>query len=146
MGRPDRLSSPGPVTCSSSGVRLVGERMEPRFVAHRHRQAGRRSGRDRRPLYLAGALEGSVDFGSEVLTAVDPPDVYVAALRTDDGTPVWSRRFGLSGNQAYRGMGLHAGPGGLVIAGDFGDGSVDFGTGVLTAADPGDAFIVQLAP
>jgi hypothetical protein len=97
-------------------------------------------------LYLAGALDGSVDFGSELLTAVDPPDVYVAALRTDDGTSVWSRRFGLSGNQAYRGMGLDAGPGGLVIAGDFGDGSVDFGAGVLTAADPGDGFIVQLEP
>jgi hypothetical protein len=97
-------------------------------------------------VYLAGALEGTVDFGGGALTVVDAPDVYVAALDAASGAHVWSRRFGLSGNQGFRGVAMDAQPNGLVISGDFGDGSVDFGAGVLAAGDSGDAFIVQLEP
>jgi hypothetical protein len=97
-------------------------------------------------VYLAGALDGSVDFGGGALTVGDAPDVYVAALDAATGAHVWSRRFGLSGNQGYRGVSLDAQPNGLVIAGDFGVGEVDFGAGVLAGADAGDAFVVQLEP
>lgn len=97
-------------------------------------------------VYLAGALEGAVDFGGGALVVVDAPDVYVAALEAATGAHVWSRRFGLSGNQGYRGVAMDTRPNGLVVTGDFGDGSVDFGVGVLTAADPGDTFIVELQP
>jgi hypothetical protein len=97
-------------------------------------------------LFVAGTMDGPVDFGGGKLVAEDAPDVFVLAMDTATGDHRWSRRFGLSGNQGYRGVAMQAGPGGLVLTGDLGDGSVDFGDGVITAADPGDAFVAKWAP
>lgn len=79
---------------------------------------------------VAGALEGSVDFGGGALTSAGGKDVFVVKL-DEAGDHQWSVRFGDVGADQRAQAIASDFEGNVVIAGVF-DGSLDFGTGALT--------------
>jgi hypothetical protein len=98
---------------------------------------------------LLGEFSGVLDLGGGPLTAmgVSPnSDVFVAKLSGADGAEVWAKRFG--DGQSQQGTALAVDPQGAVaIAGQI-RGSIDFGGGPLTNADPSmattDAYVAKL--
>lgn len=88
---------------------------------------------------IAGQFIGELDLGGTPLVSEGlVPDVFIARFHSD-GTLHWSRRFGDSMVQLCRAVAM--GPDGeIVITGYFG-GTIDFGGGPLTAADPIDAYV-----
>lgn len=81
-------------------------------------------------LLLAGALTGARDFGGGELASQGGSDIVVVKL-TADGQHLFSRSFGDAGQQ-QRAESIAVDPAGnALLAGVF-DGSVDFGSSVLT--------------
>ncbi|WP_437663419.1 hypothetical protein [Sorangium sp. So ce1182] len=92
-------------------------------------------------LFVAGNLEGSVDFGDGPLVSAGGKDVF-AAKWSADGDLLWSRRFGGPGDQRVARAPHNVG-GNLVITGSFEE-TVDFGGGPLVSAGGKDVFVAKL--
>ncbi len=93
---------------------------------------------------VVGAFQGTVDFGTGPLASAGSWDVFVAKY-TAGGTPLWSKRYGSSGDDYGYAAAFDA-SGSVTVTGTFHD-TVDFGGGVsLTSAGWTDAFVLNLAP
>jgi hypothetical protein len=82
---------------------------------------------------IAGATNGSIDFGGGPLTAGSDYDPFVAVL-SSSGAHVWSRIFNATSNQ-YAGSLTWASNHDLLVAWR-GTGSLDFGGGMRTISGP----------
>ncbi|MDC3980226.1 hypothetical protein [Polyangium jinanense] len=90
---------------------------------------------------VAGEASGMVSFGGSALTA-SGADAFVAILDSE-GKHIWSRIYGDASPQAAYSVAFTA-AGDIVVAGEF-DGSLDLGSGVLSSAGGGDAFVARLS-
>jgi hypothetical protein len=90
---------------------------------------------------LTGTMEGSIDFGGNLMTSAGGTDVFVARLDSD-GNHIWSERFGGTAYDRGEGIGVDA-TGDAVVTGSFG-GTVDFGGGPLSSVGATDIFLVRL--
>ncbi len=89
---------------------------------------------------LAGSFYGTVDTGNGPLTSAGSTDLLLAAF-DDDGTPLWSRRFGDASTQVATGVAVGDSRN-LVVTGYF-SGAVDFGETPLTSAGLADFFVAK---
>jgi len=95
---------------------------------------------------ITGAFMGAIDFGGGSLTSAGGWDVYVAKLEGQDGTHLWSKRFGGSGSIANdRGEDIAVDVNGdVVLTGYYyGGGAADFGGGPLTGYGVDDIFVAK---
>jgi hypothetical protein len=89
--------------------------------------------------YLTGMFTGTLDLGAGPLTSVNdgptPPgaDLYLAKLGPD-GHTIYARMFGGSGFTGYASQIAVTDDGRAVVSGSYW-GSIDFGSGILTAAE-----------
>ena len=91
---------------------------------------------------LAGACQGSVDFGQGELSGGAQTDDVILAKFAADGTPLWSRRFGdVASSQAASEVAADA-ANNIVVAGTF-TGSLDFG-GTPLSANTEDVYLAKL--
>jgi len=93
---------------------------------------------------VTGWFTGTVDFGGENLTSAGIDDVFVAQFSGADGSHLWSKRFGSTGNDEGLGVAVD-GSGNVLVTGYF-TGTVDFAGGGLTSAGNSDIFVAKLAP
>ena len=95
---------------------------------------------DANDIVVTGSFNGTVDFGRGPLTSSNL-DIFLAKY-DQNGTCLWSRRFGgPSSTDSGRGI-VVDGNGNIVITGNF-IGSVDFGGGALTSAGGDDIFVAK---
>jgi hypothetical protein len=92
---------------------------------------------------VAGYFAGSVDFGGGPLTSAGGNDVFVAKY-APDGTHIWSRRFGASGNDSGRAIAVDA-SNNVYVTGTV-TGTVDFGLGPIVGAGGYDIYVARLSP
>jgi hypothetical protein len=88
---------------------------------------------------FAGEYDGSPTIGNTTLPSGGQSDVFVARLDTN-GNKIWAAGFGNMGNQSLRALSVD-GKGTVALAGFF-DGSINFGSGALTAQGT-DAWIAK---
>jgi hypothetical protein len=74
----------------------------------------------------------SIAFGNSTIAGTAPWNLFIAKLTTD-GTPVWGKGFGTSGDN--RGQGIAVDAAGSIFVAGYVDGSVDYGGGTLTSTD-----------
>jgi hypothetical protein len=89
---------------------------------------------------FVGAFEGTVDLGLGNVTSNGGRDIYVIKL-TSSGQTTWVKTFGGPGNESAQGVDTDAQ--GVLVSGAF-PGTVDFGTGPVTAKGMLDAYVVKL--
>ncbi len=90
---------------------------------------------------LAGAFNGTVNFGGGTLATSTVNDVFLAKLGPD-GAHIWSSRFGdAAAYQTAQAVAVDA-AGNAIIAGFF-EGGIDFGGGLLTSAGAEDIFVAK---
>jgi hypothetical protein len=92
---------------------------------------------------FAGGFDGVLDFGAGQLTSAGNGDVYVAKY-TPGGTALWTKRFGDAQVQ-YANDVKPSLSGAPIVTGTF-SGTIDFGTGAVTAMGMSDLFLVTLPP
>src|SRR6185295_7634693 len=90
---------------------------------------------------LTGNFTQVIDFGKGRLTSAGAGDIYVAKLAGADGTTVWSRFFGGTGDDLGKGVATDS-SGNIFLTGTFGSPSVDFGGGALTNRGADALFVV----
>jgi hypothetical protein len=95
-------------------------------------------------LLLAGAFEGSVQFGVEsTLTSAGGEDVFVAKLDST-GNPIWSAAYGGPADQIAYGVATDP-QGNIILAGAF-QGTLAFRAISLTSAGGTDVFVAKIDP
>src|SRR3989454_7745806 len=77
---------------------------------------------------VGGSFTGTVDFGGGALSSGGMDDAFLAKYLAD-GTPVWSRRMGGTGNDGVTGIAMDR-SGNVFVTGDF-QNAVEFGGGAL---------------
>jgi chitodextrinase len=92
-------------------------------------------------VYATGDFSGTGNFGGSNLTTAGATDVFVVKY-SPTGAHLWSRRFG--GTLYDRGTGIAVDPSGDVYVTGVFEGTVDFGSGPVTASGR-DAFLVKYA-
>jgi hypothetical protein len=94
---------------------------------------------------VTGTLRGNGDFGGGSLASAGSSDVFVAKLAASNGAQLWARRYGDSSSQTALGVAVDPN-GDIAVVGSF-TGSIDFGNGALTSADPAtdDVFVAKLS-
>jgi len=92
-------------------------------------------------LLNAGFFQGAGAFGSMTLNSAGGEDGYVMRLNPS-GQVVWARRFGGTGSDRVRWMGVRA-DGTSLITGWF-EGTITFGSTTLTSAGNKDIFVAEL--
>jgi hypothetical protein len=91
---------------------------------------------------IVGYFDQLLDLGGDPLIGGDSHDVFVAALDAT-GNHLWSRGFGGAGADLAMGVAVGA-DGGVVVVGTFG-GTIDCGTGPLTATAGDNGFVAKYA-
>lgn len=91
---------------------------------------------------VAGGLSGSVDMGGGLLTSAGGQDVLVAKF-VDDGSLMWSKRFGGAGDQTATAVAVD-GQQNVILAGNIFSGSINFGGDDLADQGSGDIFVAKL--
>ena len=91
-------------------------------------------------LVVAGYFQGTVDFGGGALVSAGGMDLFVAKF-TAAGAHVWSKRFGGTGDEIVRSIGLDA-SGNIFVAGSF-SGQTDLGGGALSSLGASDIFVAK---
>jgi hypothetical protein len=95
-------------------------------------------------VWITGSIIGNVDFGTGMLSSVDPlADAFLASFNAG-GVALSAKRLG--GTLAQRGTALAIGPGGDLFLGGVFDGNLDLGCGSLPSAGSGDIFVARLDP
>ncbi len=98
-------------------------------------------------VFLTGSFTGSLDLGGAgPLMGKSGIDVFVAKL-TGTGSLLWSKAYGMSGDQAAEVIALT--PQGAPVIAGYTLNPIDFGLGVLTPAAMNgntDAFVAELSP
>lgn len=93
---------------------------------------------------LTGLFEGVLDFGGGPVVSGGAFDLFLAKLGPA-GDHLWSKAHGNVASQAGTGVAVDPTSAQVVVAG-FAAGSVDFGTGALTAAGGEDAIVARFQP
>lgn len=96
-------------------------------------------------IVATGLFRGTVDFGGGPLTSAGGLDIFVLRL-AGDGSHVWSRRFGSTADDHGVELAVDERALKVAVVGKF-EGSVDFGSGLVTTTGPagaGDAFLLLL--
>ena len=94
---------------------------------------------------VAGALEGTVDFGAGItLKSSGGSDVFVAKLASGTGATLWANRYGDDKDQVANGVAVGS-DGGIVLTGSI-VGHCNFGGMDLDAKGSTDVFIAKLHP
>ncbi|WP_438040022.1 SBBP repeat-containing protein [Sorangium sp. So ce128] len=94
---------------------------------------------------IVGSLAESVELGDELLRAKSERDLVLVRVGLE-GEPLWTRTFGLMGEDGVSAMAsVLSGRGELLIAGAA-DGRIDFGAGVMTPQGDGDVFVASFSP
>lgn len=91
-------------------------------------------------IFTAGYFSNSMILGPSVLTSAGGTDVIVARYHPT-GAPIWSLRFGGTGNDAATSLAIDGG-GNVYVAGSF-ENRMIFGTDTLTSAGGTDIFIAK---
>jgi hypothetical protein len=93
-------------------------------------------------VYITGYFSSStIDFGGGALTNAGGADIFLAKFASD-GTPLWSKRFGGSGNDYGQSVSVDS-SGYVYITGYFNSSTIDFGGGALTNAGYSDIFLTK---
>lgn len=92
-------------------------------------------------VFLAGGIDGSVDFGGGPMMPIGGIDAYVVRLDVG-GAWQWNKRWGDSGSDFASGAAAIP-SGGVVVAGSYQQ-SIDFGSGPIPSAGGYDIFVVSL--
>jgi len=93
-------------------------------------------------IIVAGQFEGTVNFGGQDLKSSGQGDLFVVKL-DPSGKHLWSKSFGDAEDyQLARAVATNS-AGDVMIAGDY-YGSLNFGSGALTAAGVSDIFVAKL--
>ncbi len=94
--------------------------------------------------FVTGTYNGSITFGSTALTGGNP-NIFVTKLNGNDGTTLWAKGFGgTTGSATTTGIAIDS-QGDPVVAGYFGVGQIDLGSGNITNAGQNDIFVFKLA-
>jgi CheY-like chemotaxis protein/chitodextrinase len=91
-------------------------------------------------IIMTGYFYSTIDFGGGTLTSVGARDLFVAKFSAN-GTHVWSKRFGGSGDDYGHAVAVDASDN-VVMTGGF-SGTVDFGGGLLTSVGVLDVFVAK---
>jgi hypothetical protein len=95
---------------------------------------------------LAGSVEGSLDLDGTVLSAPSSSHAFIAKLNSA-GVVRWARSFGDEEEKAgVFGAGCAAAPTGEALLTGKMQGTINFGSNVLTADEGSDLFVVKLGP
>jgi len=95
-------------------------------------------------MILAGSFNATVDFGGGTLTSAGSADAFVAKF-DPAGAYQWAKQYGDSSEQDISKVATDAN-GNIVVTGDF-SGTINFGTGVLTATTMGgNDFLAKVNP
>lgn len=94
-------------------------------------------------VWVAGAFQGSADFGGGAVTSAGGFDVFIVRI-SPAGAPLWSKRFGAAGSDRAWAMALDPAGNGFV-AGSYRD-EVDFGGAPMTSAGMRDVFVAAFSP
>jgi len=89
---------------------------------------------------VGGSFTGTVDLGGGALSSGGMDDAFLAKYLAD-GTPVWSRRMGGTGNDGVTGIAVDR-SGNAFVTGYF-QNAVDFGGGALSSAGLNDIFVAK---
>jgi hypothetical protein len=92
---------------------------------------------------VAGAFNGSIDFGGGAIQSAGAQDIFVAKL-SPSGSHAWSFGAGDSAIQSFAAVGVD-GLGNVLLAFAL-QGTVDFGFGPMTSAGATDMVIAKLGP
>jgi hypothetical protein len=100
-------------------------------------------------IVLSGHFQGAVDFGGTALTSNGGTDLFVAKLKSEDGSLLWSGSYGDEKSQCAELECLVSGTidaaGNVVLAGYF-DNTIDFGFGTHKSVGAHDVFVVKMLP
>ncbi len=94
-------------------------------------------------LYATGTFRGIAFFGDVPFQSRGLSDVAVLSINPTDGTPLWTRQVGGSGNEYARGVAATFEA--VAVAGSF-ENDILVGTDVLTSAGFSDAFAAFYTP
>jgi hypothetical protein len=92
-------------------------------------------------LVLAGAFNGTVNFGNGAMTSAGSLDAFLVKLAGASGDGIWSRRFGDANEQ--RGSGVAVDAGGNVLFTARHEGATTFGGPVLMSAGAFDVVVAK---
>jgi hypothetical protein len=97
-------------------------------------------------VFVTGAFQGTVDFGSGPLTSSGSYDIFVAKY-SSSGVNLWSKRFGGSSSACDYGYGISVDNNGNVLLTGFFSETVNFGGGTLTFSGygPNNVFVAKLS-
>lgn len=90
---------------------------------------------------ITGSFSAAVDFGGGALSTMGGSDVFVAKYGPT-GAHQWSKRYGDAANQSAVDVDVDA-SGNVLVNGGF-EGTVNFGSGAMTAVGTLDAFVAKL--
>jgi len=95
-------------------------------------------------VFVTGFFMGRMVFGTTILLGTGGSNqVFVAKLAASDGSAVWARGIGSTGNE--RGYAIAVDRTGDVLVTGFFQGTVDFGGGPLASAGGSDVFVAKYA-
>jgi hypothetical protein len=92
---------------------------------------------------VAGAFQGTVDFGGGAVTSAGDSDLFVAKYAGATGAYQWARRYGGTGGDFAKGVAVD-GSGNVAVAGYY-TGTADFGAGPMTSAGNYDIVVAKYA-
>jgi len=93
--------------------------------------------------YVTGMFQGTVSFGSRILTASGASEIFVAKL-SPTGNWLWAVKAGGTGNDVGADIALD-GAGNVWVTGHF-QGTASFGSHTLTSSGNIDIFVARLSP
>jgi hypothetical protein len=94
-------------------------------------------------IILTGSFQDAVDFGSGLKVSAGERDIFVSKY-SPSGANFWSQTFGSSGADIGYSIAVDNSDS-IVVTGLF-QGTVDFGSGLLTSAGMCDIFLINLTP
>ena len=93
--------------------------------------------------YITGAFRGTTDFGGTTITSGGHRDIYVAKL-DPTGAFEWVKTYGSTSNLADRAFDIDIDSSSNVYITGYFQGTVNFGSGNITAAGGSDIFVLKL--
>ena len=91
---------------------------------------------------VSGNFDASINFGGATFSALGVEDMFLAGLSTVDGSHLWSRHLGGTGNESIFGL-VHS-AGSIYIVGYYSGGTTSLGGAPLTGTD-GEMFLASYA-
>jgi len=83
----------------------------------------------------------SINFGGGNLNNVGSNDIFIAKLRSNNGSHIWSKSFGSTSNDQPNEFAIDSFDN-IIIIGSF-SGNINFGGGILSSAGLSDIFVAK---